>query len=96
MDGRVTIAELEDALREEAYPFDAAEMREVYGDVALDLANGEETITTILDRSAPEDRFEDPEAVLERIYCGISVAGVGRPNYTDRGGIAGLDARESF
>lgn len=96
MGERMTLAEFEAAIREEDYPLDGDMLRAMYGDLVLDLAGGEESVGVVLERGASSDAYEDPAAVLEDVFCTISIAGVGRPRYTDRGGLAGLNRRQSF
>lgn len=96
MGTRLTLAEFEDIVRTEDYPLDANMLRAMYGEYTLDLPGGEETVGVVLERGGANDHYADPEAVLEELYCRIGVAGIGRPHYTDRGGIEGLYQRLSF
>lgn len=92
----MTLAEFESVIRAEDYPIDADMLRAMYGDYVLDLAAGEEAVGVVLERGGSSDEYRDPGAVLEEVYCTISVDGVGRPHYTDRGGLAGMNHRWSF
>jgi|GEM_PF-2732474 len=96
MGERVTLAEFESVIRAEEYPIDGDMLRAMYGDYVLDLAGGEETVGVVLERGASSTEYENPNDVLEEVFCTIGVDGVGRPHYSDRGGLAGLNARWSF
>lgn len=96
MGERLTLAEFESVIRAEEYPIDGDMLRAMYGDYVLDLAAGEESVGVVLERGASSDEYRDAQGVLEDVYCTISVDGVGRPHYTDRGGLAGMHRHWSF
>ena len=60
------------------------------------MAGGEEDLGAVLARAGSSDTYVDAADVLADVYNGISVAGIGRPNYTDRGGVAGPSRDLSF
>jgi hypothetical protein len=92
---RITLRALEAELGDENYPLTREAVLEEYGDVVLDLPGGEEAVADALAR-ASADEFPDHAAVVASVKTGIGGEGVGRRDYTDRGGNADSRQQESF
>jgi hypothetical protein len=92
---RVTLRALEAELSDENYPLTREAVLEEYGDLVLDLPGGEEAVSDALARVGAAD-FPDHAAVVASINTGIGGDGVGRRDYTDRGGNADSRQHESF
>mgnify|MGYP000235143203 FL=1 len=66
-----------------SYPATAEELAAEYGDVELELPNGEETLGDALGRLG-DATFADPEDARLAAYSAVSKSAIGRPNYSDR------------
>jgi hypothetical protein len=66
-----------------SYPATAAELIEEYGDLELEVPNGEETFGEALGRLG-ETTFEDADDARLAAYSAVSKNAIGRENYSDR------------
>ena len=67
-----------------SYPATAAELIEAYGDLALDVPNGEETFGEVLGRLDGATTIESPADARTTAYSALSKQAVGRVGYSDR------------
>ncbi|WP_232687135.1 DUF5789 family protein [Halobacterium zhouii] len=68
----VTIEELEEQLQGESYPVSREYLLAEYGDYSIDVAGGEESVATVLER-VEDDYFHDATTVLTDIRAGVDV-----------------------
>jgi hypothetical protein len=76
-------AAADDRLDAHTFPATAGELIDEYGDVELELPNGEETFGEVLDRLG-ETTFENAEDARLATYSAVSKGAIGRQNYSDR------------
>lgn len=91
-----TLNEFEEEIQSLEFPMDSDRLRAQYGEYELDLPNGAENVGEILDRGTTEDVYADAQAVLNVINNNVSSDAVGRKDYTDRGGIEGMNQGDSL
>ncbi|WP_336035125.1 DUF5789 family protein [Halobacterium yunchengense] len=97
MSETVTLRALERELGEENYPLERADVLDEYGDRVLDLPGGEAAVADALARvDDGESAFPDAASLVATLEAGIGGEGVGRRDYTDRGGTASGGDRTSF
>lgn len=96
MEERVTLADFEREIESVNFPIDGERFRAEYRDYVIELPGGEERVVDILERGAMNDEYTESQAVVMDIYNNISSDAVGRRNYTDRGGIEGMNQRDSL
>ncbi|MDS0284622.1 DUF5789 family protein [Haloarcula onubensis] len=82
---------LMDALEEHDYPTTQERLLEEYGDVELDLTDGEETLSSALaERELAEEQdtieYESAGEVRQAVLNMVGDRAVGRTDYSDRGG----------
>ncbi len=78
-----SLAAADDRIDSHTFPATAEELRAEYGDVELELPNGEETFGDVLARLG-ETTFEDAEDARLGTYSAVSSDAIGRQNYSDR------------
>ena len=78
-----SFAPVDERIETHTYPASAAELITAYGDIDLELPNGEETFGDVLGRLG-EAVFEDAEDVRLAAYSAVSKNAIGRQNYSDR------------
>jgi len=77
-----------------SYPATTEEVIEEFGEVEIELPNGDEQLGTVLGRLGPET-FESAEDVRLAAISAVSSNAIGRENYSDRDPIAiGEDGHE--
>lgn len=91
-----TLNEFQEEIQSLEFPMGSDTIRAEYGEYELDLPNGVENVGEILDRGTTEDEYADAQAVLNIINNNVSSEAVGRKDYTDRGGIEGMNQRDSL
>jgi hypothetical protein len=80
---------LMDQLRDHDYPTTQETLLEEYGDAELDLADGSETLESVLaeqSESGGEIEYESADAVQQAVLNMVGDRAVGRADYSDRGG----------
>lgn len=77
------LANVEEKIAAHSYPATAEEIIEEYGDVELEVPNGEETLGDALGRLG-EQTFEDAEDARLAACSAVSKNAIGRENYSDR------------
>jgi len=88
----VEFGQLADDLESEDYPIDNEELLETYGDRAVELQDGEETLNEIL---GPLERtYESADNVRQSVIGMVGEEAIGRKGYTDRGGVTSEDEGE--
>jgi len=65
------------------YPTTREQVCAEHGDLAVELPDGEATVTTVLER-AGDDEYESYEALRASLFCGLPAGAVGRLGYSDR------------
>ncbi len=66
-----------------AYPTTREQVCAEHGDRAVELPDGEATVTTVLERAGDEE-YENYEALRAALFCGLPAGAVGRLGYSDR------------
>jgi hypothetical protein len=74
---------VEDSIAGHTYPATAEELITEYGDIELELPNGEETFGDVLGRIG-ETTFENAEDARLAAYSVLPKEAIGRQNYSDR------------
>lgn len=87
----VEFGRLRDALEDHEYPTSQASLLSAYGDWELDLADGTETLGSVLEEqeAASGDEtveFDSATEVHQTVLTLVSDRAVGRTDYSDRGG----------
>jgi len=82
---------LMDALENHDYPTTQETLIDEYGDATLDLADGEETLSSVLaeqEETSDEEtiEYESPDDVHQSVLNMVGDRAVGRTDYSDRGG----------
>ncbi|MDS0261296.1 hypothetical protein NDI56_18000 [Haloarcula sp. S1CR25-12] len=80
---------LMDQLRDHDYPTTLEQLLEEYGQAELELADGSETLDSVLSEqseSSGEVRYESAEEVHQSVLNMVGDRAVGRADYSDRGG----------
>lgn len=77
------LANVEEEIDAHSYPATTGELIEEYGDLEIELPDGEETFGDALDRLGATT-FADAEDVRLAAYSAVSKDAVGRRNYSDR------------
>jgi hypothetical protein len=77
------LANVDEKIAAHSYPATSAELIAEYGDLELELPNGEETFGDALSRLG-ETTFEDAEDARTAAYSAVSRDAIGRANYSDR------------
>jgi len=83
------------------YPATQATLLEEHGDRELDLADGSETLQSVLaEREVPEEQdtitYESPDEVHQAVLNMVGDQAVGRTDYSDRGGSLDDDSDQSL
>jgi hypothetical protein len=78
-----TLAAVNERIDAHSYPATAEELIAEYGEIDLELPNGDETFGDALGRLG-ETTFEDAEDARLATYSAVSKDAIGRPNYSDR------------
>jgi len=65
------------------FPATTEEVIEEYGDLEIELPNGDEQLEDVLGRLGSET-FESPDEVKQAALCGVSNNAIGRKGYSDR------------
>lgn len=76
-------AAADDRIDAHSFPATAEELIAEYGDVELELPNGDETFGDALERLG-KTTFEDAEDARLATYSAVSKNAIGRQNYSDR------------
>ncbi|MFC6758216.1 MULTISPECIES: DUF5789 family protein [Haloarcula] len=79
------------ALENHDYPTTQEQLLEEYGDEELDLAEGEESLSSVLaEREVAEEQdtieYDSPDEVQQAVLNMVGDQAVGRTDYSDRGG----------
>ncbi|WP_178915804.1 DUF2795 domain-containing protein [Natronomonas gomsonensis] len=77
------LANVDDRIDAHTYPATATELIEEYGELELEVPNGEETFGEALGRLG-ETTFEDADDARLAAYSAVSKNAIGRENYSDR------------
>jgi hypothetical protein len=77
------LANVDDRIDAHTYPATATELIEEYGELELEVPNGEETFGEALERLG-ETTFEDADDARLAAYSAVSKNAIGRENYSDR------------
>lgn len=77
------LAAVDERIDSHSFPATAEELITEYGDIDLELQNGEETFGDALGRLG-ETTFEDAEDARLATYSAVSSDAIGRQNYSDR------------
>jgi hypothetical protein len=77
------LANVDDRIDAHTYPATATELIEEYGELELEVPNGEETFGEALGRLG-DTTFEDADDARLAAYSAVSKNAIGRENYSDR------------
>ena len=77
------LANADEKIETHSYPATAEELITAYGDLELELPNGNETLGDALSRLG-ETTFADAEDARLAAYSAVSKNAIGRQNYSDR------------
>jgi hypothetical protein len=77
------LADVDDRIDAHTFPATAEELIAEYGEIELDLQNGEETFGEALGRLG-DTSFESADDVRTAAYSAVSKGAIGRQNYSDR------------
>lgn len=78
------LANADERIDAHSYPATAEELIEEYGDLELEVPNGEETFGEALGRLDGETTLESAEDARTVTYSAVSKKAIGRANYSDR------------
>ncbi|MEZ3144877.1 DUF2795 domain-containing protein [Halobaculum sp. MBLA0143] len=67
----------------EEFPTTRERLCSRHGDLAIELADGEAVVTTVLER-AGDERYGSYEELRASLFCGLPAGAVGRRFYSDR------------
>jgi hypothetical protein len=81
----VEFGPLTEELKEESYPQEKSALLDEYGERAIELEDGEQTLDQILGPLG-ETTYNSAEDVMQDVIGNVSQEAIGRENYTDRGG----------
>lgn len=81
--GMQLLANVDEEIAAHSFPATTAELVEAYGDLELELPNGEETFGEALGRLG-ETTFADADDARRAAYSAVSSDAIGRANYSDR------------
>lgn len=65
------------------FPISRSTVLAEHGDATVELPEGTETVTTVLERT-DEEEYDTYEALREAFHCGLPAEAVGRRYYSDR------------
>ena len=87
----VEFGDLQEALENHDYPTTQEQLVEEYGDETLDLADGGETLSSVLaEKEMAEEQehieYESADEVRQAVLNMVGDRAVGRTDYSDRGG----------
>ncbi|NIB99570.1 hypothetical protein [Halobacterium sp. R2-5] len=83
----VVLGDLDDALESHDYPVSSSELVDEYGDCEIEMSGGSQRLEEVLGLlDEDEQEFQDPESARQMIYSLVGTEGIGRENYSDRGG----------
>lgn len=77
------LANVDEKIDAHSFPATTEELVAAYGDLELELPNGEETFGEALGRLG-ETTFEDADDARQAAYSVVSSDAIGRANYSDR------------
>jgi hypothetical protein len=77
------LSNVDEEIDAHTFPATTEELIAEYGDLELELPNGEETLGDALGRVG-ETTFEDAEDARLTAYSAVSRGAIGRANYSDR------------
>lgn len=77
------LSDLDDQIGAHSYPATTEEVIEAYGDVELELPNGDERLADVLGRVGSET-FESADDVRMATLSAVSSNAIGRKGYSDR------------
>ena len=77
------LANVDEKIDAHSFPATSEELIAEYGDLKLELPNGDETLGDALGRLG-ETTFEDAEDARLAAYSAVSRGAIGRANYSDR------------
>lgn len=72
-----------ETIEDAEYPITSDELKRRCADHELDLQNGTEDVSVVLDRLGDET-YDRPEDALFALYAGVSNKAIGRKGYSDR------------
>lgn len=81
--GMELLANVDEKIDTHSYPASSQELIAEYGDLELELPNGEETFGEALGRLG-DTTFVDAEDARTAAYSAVSKEAIGRQNYSDR------------
>lgn len=79
----IEFGELEDKLDEHAYPATNEELVEIYGEYALELPDGSESLEELLGATSNET-YNSPAEARQAIFNMVDSRAIGRKFYSDR------------
>lgn len=77
------VTDAEETFSTQTFPMTTEEVIEEYGEMELELPNGNNNLGDVLSR-CPDEEYEDPEAALEAAYGMLGEEAIGRKGYSDR------------
>lgn len=81
------VSDAEDSFASHTFPTTTTELIEEYGELELELPNGDNTLGDVLSR-LPEKEYESSEEALEAAYGVLGEEAIGRKGYSDRDPLA--------
>ncbi|WP_336326104.1 DUF5789 family protein [Halovenus sp. HT40] len=81
------VSDAEDSFATHTFPSTTEELIEEYGEMELELPNGQNTLADVLSR-LPETEYESSEEALEAAYGVLGEEAIGRKGYSDRDPLA--------
>ena len=79
----MTLRHSTDLFEAQSYPLTAEDLTDEHGDHELRLADGEEDLRTVIERSG-EETFHSAFDVQQAVYASLSSKAIGRKGYSDR------------
>jgi hypothetical protein len=77
------VSDAEETFAAQTFPMTTAELIEEYGEMELELPNGNNTLGDVLSR-LPEEEYENPAEAMEAAYGMLGEEAIGRKGYSDR------------
>jgi hypothetical protein len=77
------VSNAEDTFASHTVPTTASDLIEEYGELELELPNGNETLGDVLDR-VDEQEFDSAEDATQSTYGALGEEAIGRKGYSDR------------
>lgn len=77
------VSDAEDSFSTQTFPMTTEEMIAEYGEMEVELPNGNNTLGDVFSR-LPDEQYESPEEAMEAAYGMLGEEAIGRKGYSDR------------